>query len=82
MDKTDTIMMNQPAVLSMIPLNHATVSDVMLAGALASQEANQNPTNLAFLAAARPPTVYTARVMPHCDGVEVPLEIDSILWQR
>jgi hypothetical protein len=82
MDKTDTIMMNQLAVLSMIPLKHATVSDVMLAGALASQEANQNPINLAFLAAARTPAVYTARVMPHCDGVEVPLEIDSILWQR
>jgi hypothetical protein len=68
--------MNQLAIISMIPLEHATVSDVVISGALASQEANQNPIDLAFLATARPPAVYTARVIPHCDGVVVPLEID------
>jgi starch phosphorylase len=32
--------------------------------------------------AARPATDYTARVIPHCDGVAVPLEDARILWQR
>jgi starch phosphorylase len=31
---------------------------------------------------ARPPADYTARVIPHCDGVAVPLEFGPILWQR
>jgi starch phosphorylase len=30
----------------------------------------------------RPPADYTARVVPHYDGVAVPLECDPILWQR
>lgn len=30
----------------------------------------------------RPATDYTARVIPHCDGVAVPLETSHILWQR
>ena len=36
----------------------------------------------AAVSAARPPEDYTARVMPHCDGVAVPLEEARILWQR
>jgi starch phosphorylase len=32
--------------------------------------------------ATRPPTDYTARVIPHCSGVAVPLEAARILWQR
>jgi starch phosphorylase len=32
--------------------------------------------------AARPATDYTARLMPHHDGVPVPLEAAQILWQR
>ena len=36
----------------------------------------------AAVSAARPPADYTARVMPHCDGVAVPLEAVHILWQR
>jgi len=32
--------------------------------------------------ASRPATDYTARVIPHCPGVLVPLEADRILWQR
>ncbi len=32
--------------------------------------------------AARPATDYTARVIPHCDGVAIPLEDARILWQR
>jgi starch phosphorylase len=30
----------------------------------------------------RPATDYTARVIPHCSGVAVPLEAARILWQR
>jgi starch phosphorylase len=30
----------------------------------------------------RPATDYTARVIPHCDGVAIPLEDRRILWQR
>ena len=51
-DKTGTITMNQLAITGVIPLEHATEADVLFAGALASQEANQDPIDLAFLAAA------------------------------
>lgn len=36
----------------------------------------------AWVPAARPATDYTARVIPHHDGVAVPLEEAHILWQR
>jgi len=36
----------------------------------------------AAVSAARPPADYTARVMPYCDGVAIPLEDARILWQR
>jgi starch phosphorylase len=36
----------------------------------------------ATTSAARSPADYTARVIPHCDGVAVPLEAARILWQR
>jgi H+-transporting ATPase len=52
-DKTGTITMNQLAVTGVIPLEPATDTDVLSAGALASQEANQDPIDLAFLAAAK-----------------------------
>jgi len=52
-DKTGTITMNQLAVTGVTPLEHATEADVLFAGALASQEANQDPMDLAFLAAAK-----------------------------
>ncbi len=52
-DKTGTITMNQLAVTGVIPLERATESDVLFAGALASQQANQDPIDLAFLAAAK-----------------------------
>ena len=52
-DKTGTITMNQLAVTGVIPLEHATEADVLFAGALASREANQDPIDLAFLAAAK-----------------------------
>ncbi|MBI1887293.1 MAG: plasma-membrane proton-efflux P-type ATPase [Nitrosomonadales bacterium] len=52
-DKTGTITMNQLAVTGVIPLEQATETDVLLAAALASQEPNQDPIDLAFLAAAK-----------------------------
>ena len=52
-DKTGTITMNQMAVTGVIPLEQATETDVLFAGALASREANQDPIDLAFLAAAK-----------------------------
>ena len=36
----------------------------------------------ATVPATRLPTDYTARVMPRCDGVAIPLEEPRILWQR
>jgi starch phosphorylase len=36
----------------------------------------------ATVPATRPPADYTARVMPRCDGVAIPLEDPRILWQH
>ena len=52
-DKTGTITKNELAVAQVIPFGQSTEADVLLAGALASQEANQDPIDLAFLAAVR-----------------------------
>jgi H+-transporting ATPase len=57
-DKTGTITMNQLAVTEVIPLAQATKADVLFAGALASDEANQDPIDLAFLAAAKTTNVF------------------------
>jgi len=57
-DKTGTITLNQLAVTDVIPLAHAKEADVLFAGALASQEANQDPIDLAFLAAAKAHRVF------------------------
>jgi starch phosphorylase len=37
---------------------------------------------IATVAAARPPADSTARVIPHDEGVAIPLENKRILWQR
>jgi starch phosphorylase len=37
---------------------------------------------VAQVPATRPVADYTARVIPHCDGVAIPLEDGRILWQR
>jgi H+-transporting ATPase len=57
-DKTGTITMNQLVVTGVIPLGQATESEVLLAGALASQEADQDPIDLAFLAAAQQRRIF------------------------
>jgi plasma-membrane proton-efflux P-type ATPase len=65
-DKTGTITMNQLAVTGVVPQERATEADVLFAGALASQEANQDPIDLAFLAAAKERHVFkdVPRVAP------------------
>ncbi len=51
-DKTGTITMNQLTITGVIPLGNFTEADVLRVGALSSREANQDPIDLAFLAAA------------------------------
>ena len=65
-DKTGTITMNQLAVTGVLALEHATQSDVLFAAALASQESDQDPIDLAFLAAAKERHVFdnSASVTP------------------
>ncbi|MEW6765671.1 MAG: plasma-membrane proton-efflux P-type ATPase [Pseudomonadota bacterium] len=48
-DKTGTLTMNQLAITNVVPLGTATEADVLFSGALASQEANQDPIDQAFL---------------------------------
>ncbi len=57
-DKTGTITMNQLAVTGVTPLGKASEAEVLFAGALASQEANQDPIDLAFLAEAKARRVF------------------------
>jgi len=52
-DKTGTITRNQLMVTGVIPLGAATQDDVVAAGALASEESDQDPIDLAFLAASK-----------------------------
>ncbi len=51
-DKTGTITMNKLFVEEEVPLNGFSENDVLLYGALASKEANQDPIDIAFLTAA------------------------------
>ena len=57
-DKTGTITMNQLAVVDVVPQPSHTAEDVLRAAALASQEANQDPIDLAILAAASQRLVF------------------------
>jgi plasma-membrane proton-efflux P-type ATPase len=52
-DKTGTITANTVVVTGVVPLAGASENDVLSAGAMASQEANLDPIDRAFLAAAR-----------------------------
>ena len=51
-DKTGTITKNRLAIARVLPWDGFTERDVVLYGALASQEANRDPIDLAFLAVA------------------------------
>ncbi|HLY75992.1 MAG TPA: plasma-membrane proton-efflux P-type ATPase [Planctomycetota bacterium] len=53
LDKTGTITLNHLSVSSVEPRGIFTNEDALLYGALASQEANQDPLDLAFLAGAK-----------------------------
>lgn len=52
-DKTGTITVNKLSVANVIPLNGFTEKDVILYGTLASQEANQDPIDNAFILRAK-----------------------------
>ena len=60
-DKTGTITMNQLAVTGVIELGGATEGDVLISGALASQEANQDPIDLAFLAEVKAKNLFEGK---------------------
>ena len=51
-DKTGTITMNILSVAGIIPMNRFEEKDVLLYGALASEESNHDPIDLAFISAA------------------------------
>ncbi len=57
-DKTGTITLNQLSVTGVIPQSPASETDVLIAGALASKLANQDPIDVAFLAAAKDRNVF------------------------
>lgn len=48
-DKTGTITMNRLSITNVIPLNGFAEQQIIIYGALASQEANQDPIDLAFI---------------------------------
>jgi H+-transporting ATPase len=48
-DKTGTITVNRLSIASVIPLNGFSEQQVLFYGALASQEANQDPIDLSFI---------------------------------
>ena len=52
-DKTGTITMNRLSIIDAIAIAGHRKEDVILYGALASQEANQDPIDLAFITASR-----------------------------
>ena len=52
-DKTGTITMNKMSVAKIIPLNGYSENDVLLYGTLASQEANHDSIDMAFIIAAQ-----------------------------
>jgi H+-transporting ATPase len=64
-DKTGTITMNKLSIAKVLPVEGFTRRDVILYGALASQEANQDPIDLAFINSAREENIlledYTQR---------------------
>jgi H+-transporting ATPase len=52
-DKTGTITMNRLSIVNVLPNGSFAENDVVLYGALASQEANQDPIDLAFIGLAK-----------------------------
>jgi len=52
-DKTGTITMNKMSVAKLVPLNGYSENEILLYGALASQEANHDSIDMAFINAAK-----------------------------
>lgn len=52
-DKTGTLTYNRLSIAEIVPLGRASKEEVILYGALASREENQDPIDLAFLAESR-----------------------------
>ena len=52
-DKTGTITMNRLTLADVLPVGEYSEADVVLFGALASEEANQDPIDMAFISKAR-----------------------------
>ena len=52
-DKTGTITMNQLTLADILPVGKHSKKEVVLFGALASQEANQDPIDMAFISKAK-----------------------------
>jgi H+-transporting ATPase len=59
-DKTGTVTMNKLSIANIIPLNGFTEQQVVLYGALASQEANQDPIDLSFINTAKQQGLLTS----------------------
>jgi len=53
LDKTGTITMNKLFIKDLFAVNGRTKEEIVLFGALASQEANQDPIDLAFISSAK-----------------------------
>jgi H+-transporting ATPase len=58
-DKTGTITQNKLSVAKLIPLGAFSEKEVILYGALASQEANQDPIDIAFITKAKEQNLFT-----------------------
>ncbi|MGB9815796.1 MAG: plasma-membrane proton-efflux P-type ATPase [Thermoplasmata archaeon] len=52
-DKTGTLTMNRLVLKTAVPMEECSENDLILYGALASEEANQDPIDLAFINAAK-----------------------------
>ncbi|MEM3594839.1 MAG: HAD-IC family P-type ATPase, partial [Candidatus Jordarchaeaceae archaeon] len=84
-DKTGTMTMNKLSVTDIIAVKGYRKEDVILYGALASEEANQDPIDLAFLSAARemrvPLSIYSQKVFvpfdPSTRRTEATIEKDG-----
>lgn len=57
-DKTGTITMNKLTIADVTPLNKFTEQQVIFYGALASQEANQDPIDLSFITMAKQQNLF------------------------
>lgn len=58
-DKTGTITMNKLAITAVVPITQYIEDDVLLFGALASEEANKDPIDMAFIEAAKKKNLAT-----------------------